>query len=743
MSYNFDFIAVTGETLWWDGKDKHGLSSVVSPVHAIKRNKTHEETIEWKKTFLGTEVIMKVPIITEVVEKYCIDITPDLKQYLQGKIIASAIDDYIIRLWLEFLKYWKCVSQYNTIAFIPTEYSWTSVLNEGMWQLGQYVRGFLNTGTVDIKTGKTYVNTPVGEDVPVEFDYNGGHHKFTYYGMYHMRDLNASFKGNYKPLPSGKLLQRWQKESMYEFGRENYIFMSRGGGKTVLCIIIAQLLAQCMNSGNRRGLWQTILYFIPDELIVKQIAKNLQEAFRNAENKWFKYTASTNTGAFYTWRDNGDGTREVQELAQIIFQTSNKKSGEVRGGRLLAVFYDEAAVIDETLYSSIVTGLDKDAFIFVLTTIKKDAPKNWAYRQGVRAEINQTSYEPLEDVLFELYVKYDLKNIDKEYLSTPEGLDMLQEMRKDYFRKRPAVCLRYDIGDWEIESEEDKDSKVKEATEKFGREFALAEFFSTLVSSSSTFDTSGAIIQQIDLPKKFDHIFISYDPGGKSLKSDNAWLSVMGADHTGLYVLESIGTQISFAKKLELIQQKIDTYSLLLNNRTKKPYFIIETNAADGGTMYSLQKAGITVHYKITTRGEQRAITETNDLSIPQKDLVTNAKFLFNSKFIKISSDCTAEKGLVSELTNFGMKGNRYQALTGKDDQVFAMLFGCYIAVKKFGYAKKIIDHNQEIYDEAMISQEQEFDIRNPLGLTKSQLDVVNSKKNKKKHSLIALARRS
>jgi len=268
------------------------------------------------------------------------------------------------------LKYWKCVSQFNTVAFIPIEYSGTSVLNEGMRHLSQYVKGFLNVRSVDIKVGKQYVTTPVGEDVDIDFVYKDVKHKFTYYGMYHMRDLNASFRGNYKPLTSGKLLQARQKEAMYEFGRENYIFMSRGGGKTVLCVIIAQLLAECMNTGNRPGLSQTILYFIPDDLVAKQIAKNLQEAFRNAENKWFKYTPSNNTGVFYTWRDNEDGTREVQELAQIIFQTSNKQSGELRGGRILAVFFDEGARINETLYSSVVTGMDMDSFIFVLTTIE-------------------------------------------------------------------------------------------------------------------------------------------------------------------------------------------------------------------------------------------------------------------------------------------------------------------------------------------------------------------------------------
>lgn len=64
--------------------------------------------------------------------------------------------------------------------------------------------------------------------------------------------------------------------------------------------------------------------------------------------------------------------------------------------------------------------------------------------------------------------------------------------------------------------------------------------------------------------------------------------------------------------------------------------------------------------------------------------MVQNAKFLFNSKFIKISSQCTTDKGLVYELQNYGLKGGRYQALVGKDDQVSAMLFGLYIAVYKF-----------------------------------------------------------
>lgn len=748
MAYNFDFIAVTGDTLWWDGKDKTGLQNVVSPTQAIKWKETHEETVVRETDFLGIHVKMEVPVVSDIIPEHCIDITPELKQYLHGKIVASAIDDYIIRLWIEFMKHWKCVSQFRTITFIPVEYSGTSVADEGMWHLGQFVRGFINTGTVDVKQDKNYVTLPVWEDVPVDFKYRDNKYNFNYYGMYHMRDLNASFRWNYKPLPSGKILQKRQKEAMHEFGRENYIFMSRGGGKTVLCIIIALLLAQCMNTSNRRWLSQTILYFIPEDMVAKQIARNLQEAFRNSENKRFKYTQSNNTGSFYTWRVNEDWTREVQELAQIIFQTSNKQSGELRGGRLLAVFFDEWAAIDESLYSSVVWGLDTDAFIFVLTTIKPWAPKNRAYKNWVRAEIDQTAYEPLEDVLFELYTKYNINQLDKNYLSTPDGLDMLQNMRKDFFRKRPAVCMRYDIDDWEVEEEEDKENKVKAAELKFGREYVLAEFYSTLVASSATFDTSGAIVNPVDMvdengyQMKFDHIFISYDPGGKSEKGDNAWLSVIWGNEKWLYVLESIGTQISFAKKLELIQQKIDSYSLLLSDRSKKPYFIIETNAADWGTMYSLQKANIQVHFKLRTRwANQKAIIEGSNMSIPAKDLVNNAKFLFNSKFIKISSDCTKDKGLVSEIQNFWLKWGKYQALTGKDDQVFAMLFGLYVAVARFGYAKKIIDYNQELYQDAVSSSYKQPDPTNPLGLSQLSLLTVG-KKNKKEHSPIALARR-
>lgn len=88
MSYNFDFIAVTGDTLWWDGKDKTALQNVVSAVQAIKRNGTHIDTVERDKSFLGADVKIAVPVILDVVPEHCIDITPQLKEYLQGKIVA-------------------------------------------------------------------------------------------------------------------------------------------------------------------------------------------------------------------------------------------------------------------------------------------------------------------------------------------------------------------------------------------------------------------------------------------------------------------------------------------------------------------------------------------------------------------------------------------------------------------------------------------------------------------------------
>lgn len=728
---NFDFICSVWEQLWRDGH-KDTVKNCMSPNRATKWLAWCNEYTERDVTFLWTDVALKVPTFFLLDGKEKI-IDDELKLYLSEKVWARGIDDYLVRLWLKFLRGRHCVLLHSNIWFIPkTEVK--EEVDSWMRHLSQYVRWYLNTNTVKVQKNGKINDVVVGEDIDMDFFFKGTKYPLKYYGMYHMRDLDSSFKGNYKPLPSGNILQQWQYKSMYEFGRENYIFMSRWWGKTVLCIIIALLIAQSVNTTNRRWMSQTILYFIPTDLIAKQIAKNLREAFRNSDNEWFDYTTSNNTWTFYTWKVDSEGNKEKMELAQIVFQTSDKKWWEFRGGRLLAVFFDEWAVIDEILYRSVVAGLDADAMIFVLTTVKVDAPKNRAYTNWVQAEIEQTNYAPMDEVLFWLYNKYWLRDLKKETLSTQEWLNKLQDLRKDFFRQRPKVCLRFTIDDREVESDEDKEMKVKRDEIAFGREFVLAEYYSTLVSSTSLFDTSWIVMQQVDLPARYDHIIIAYDPGGKSEKWDNAGINILGGNNEWLFVLESIGTQVAFSKKLTMIKEKIDNYSLLLSGRSKTPYFVIEVNAADWWTMYSFQKEWITIHFKIRTRWEQKAFNSTNDMSIPLTDLVSNARFLFANKMIKISSDCNSQYGLVDELKNFWLKWWKAKALTGRDDQVMALLFSLYVATVKFWYAKKIVDYNNAMFE----LDKEEFNPKNPMWLPQEYLDM---KRNKKKHSLSALIR--
>jgi NAD-specific glutamate dehydrogenase len=116
------------------------------------------------------------------------------------------------------------------------------------------------------------------------------------------------------------------------------------------------------------------------------------------------------------------------------------------GSRPYAVICDESKEISEEIINIARAWIDTErAMFFSLTTVDYETNKNWSYTNAIEAEFRQLEYAPIEDDIVDIRDMYELDKKDKQwFLDNP---DTLEEIRREFLKRRPLVALRYNIYD--------------------------------------------------------------------------------------------------------------------------------------------------------------------------------------------------------------------------------------------------------------------------------------------------------
>lgn len=221
------------------------------------------------------------------------------------------------------------------------------------------------------------------------------------FGVYVPQFIESIFSKSKKKLPSGKLLQKWQRKFIYEMGAENYLMHSRGAGKSLTLTLISELLivGQSLDDNMKARL---INYFGQTDEANLEVIEYIQSTIQLHNQTYFEFKRSPVPTLIFKTIVNGN----EKVLGRVAFRSGESLS-KGRGGRPYAIIIDEAARIPEDVYEAALGNVVVDrSLLFCLSTIDEKAEKNWFYNNAVRAELEQLNYENTTDIVVKLWNKY-------------------------------------------------------------------------------------------------------------------------------------------------------------------------------------------------------------------------------------------------------------------------------------------------------------------------------------------------
>lgn len=619
---------------------------------------------EFSTKIYNKEIKFQVPITYETGS----DITVELKTFLYNIAKSKKIDDLLIRIWWDFLKEYDCHLVDWKVRFLSKDkrVEWP---NDTIFNMKQFIYWFRRFTHPLNKSWKELVwefehyynwNEKWEDFYNVSYLYNWKSYSTPLYGVYIPQMVWQIFWEE-EPLPSGKYLQAWQKDFMWQMGQINFLFNSRRSWKSLLLQLIQFLMVKC----ERPKKWfkrMKINYFCQSQ----ETFDDLSEYMENFSDSY---------GLPYIWRKGKssldyvtyeDGKEKVLGTVQFKSALSIAKW---LWGTPYAVIIDEASRQPEMVYQRALANarLNK-ALIFCITTVNYEEERDWCYTEAMKAYFQSMDYEPMEDVVVRLWNKYWMNK-----LSSPEDAEKAQakmeEMRREFLERRKYSCLFYTIEDIEYITEKEKEDAIKEDSHRWEK-FILAEYFSIFADGKKVFDPYRLIEDKI--PDVYDNLFFAYD---QAEKWDNPALNIIWVKDFNMYVLDSIilwdtlDIQIQQIKRLKEEWKYRTTWKIRLS-------VDVTSKQSD---VSSIEMRWLPIDCPMYwNNGNSPSYFDWRILKVTRNWLFTNAIECFDLMYIKFSEWLDKKEWLFEELSNIIIKDGSYKIKKWKDDQVAALLMNLY-----------------------------------------------------------------
>lgn len=292
-----------------------------------------------------------------------ININKEFAAFLFQNIKVGKINDVLKTVWIEVLKSYDVIFVHNRVLFREKEVK-VREIDPYIWNMKNFIYGFYRFDTIfsykDTGNGKKstepfeeniaedyYDGHPDANFQGIDYFYNGKAYHTNLFGVYVPHFIKSIFSKSKKKLPSGKLLQAWQREFIFEMGKENYLMHSRGGGKSLTLTLIAELLTvgQSLDDNIKSRL---INYFGQTDEANEEVIEYIKSTIEMHDQGYFAYKQSKNTLVFKTIVKGKE-----KELGRVVFRSGEGVS-KGRGGRPYAIIIDEAARINEEVYDAAV-----------------------------------------------------------------------------------------------------------------------------------------------------------------------------------------------------------------------------------------------------------------------------------------------------------------------------------------------------------------------------------------------------
>lgn len=699
------------------------LKYALDQDQAEKYFKNYEDFDNIYIDLLDTRYHFNVPKVTSVIREEGKDYNKEFMEFYYKAYSDKLIDHKIHLVLSEFSKQYRCIVH----DWLPYFVEWWSTASEipdwGLIRMKEFMLGIFMNENFKINYGKDKQWKPIIKELPLANDYNIPINDWNSLTKEEQEVLlkqrrypEISYKTNdwieYTPIywvyapairqlmfsgwldfGDGRLLQKWQLETLLECWEENYVACSGGSGKTLLLMHLAQLFSMRATINPREKYdWQVIHYYgISNRgnlsAINKMLAMNKQITDDN--RKLFEWREADKTLSFYM----GD------QLNWYIEFFSGKAEEPGRGWRPTAIIVDEAAKQEKYVKELI----DRHSWIpkFYISTINKDSKRGWFFEWLLKAEIDSMNRkEKTIDLLVRLWKKYWFDKV-KSRQEIVDKYDDLVNMRQDFFKERRAVALRYTIWDIEYKSTKEKTWQVEQAMKNQWLQYTLAEHYSRFIDDDALFKTEWLITKET--PEFFDSIAIGYDP---ATKFDNPAAVCIGTLWSVAYVYKSIILDKDNSSQREQVRNIKIEESKRLRNPDNFVILAMDVTQNVDEMIFGMQQRWINVDVPIYTAKGNSTHNKKWVEYIGKWALITIIKEYFENRNIFFDVNLNVEKWLIEELQYYSTESTWGAAVKGKDDQVSAMMLALYV-LHQYGLKYKIIDQEKFIK-----SDEKEYDKR-------------------------------
>lgn len=427
------------------------------------------------------------------------------------------------------------------------------------------------------------------------------------------------------------------------------------------------ILKEISNPTVEQLRWIQILYYWQSNDSNKRYYKYVKWLLQKISKNWnfIKFSDTAQTIQVFDW----DISREIQFISQL-------SEAKGRWERPSLIIIDEAARIDEEVWK-IAIGTTWVPIICI-STVNYETRKNRFYDEFVKAEKQQRTYEPIDELIDDIWSKYKL---DWEIQWGIERW-VFARARDEFYERRPRIALRYTIDDIEpaLMSEAQKKLKIENASQQWER-FVMAEYYWFYVDDVDVFSYDGLMVSET--PNTYDFVTVWYDP---AQDYDFAWCTVVGVKDWICYILESKRLSSDPVLQLRELKEIREKYKSYIAGDRKYVNLWADITRWDWDLVI-IEDRWIFVDYPIKfTSGKW--ISYNGRIHRPWKlyiiENIIRDQFFFKNN-VKFPEYLAGDKWLLDEIASFRRVPTQswqytYKWVKSKDDLVFSMMIALYVA---------------------------------------------------------------
>lgn len=496
----------------------------------------------------------------------------------------------------------------------------------------------------------------------VSFNYNGKTYQTKFFWLYWARFRKALFPNSDFDWYT---LMWWQREAQLWRGNTTIIKAARGLWKSKWAAhIVSSYLFKDLNmpfeydrpfliiyGGLSVGANQQIVDYVM--AMAKQITTN-----KNV----LKFNKQDQVLTLY------DGYNE----RKIKFVTQWQEGQWFRGLRPHLIILDEAARLSKSMYD--VAAGTGEAPIIMISTPNQDDERNWfedLYKEGIA---QQRTYEPVDELVKRLWIKYGLhaiQNRDEMWEFIKSG--KLEKLRDEFRLSRQLVSYKFDIRKAEYLSDEVIQLQIDKY--KWDEDACLAELFCEISNSSSLFPTNWLV--DANLPTFYDRIAIWYD---HAEQWDNPAIVCVWWLNNKAYVYHSeILDKEDYKKRYERMNELYDE-ALKLSHDVVVGWDFTNGNKT---LLREFESLFVSPKYALMCTSRQdseiKKVRPFTYVGKKQLERITKDEF-FNKWSILFGESLDTDNWLIWELSSF--RWSKWKAAKGmknrSDDQVNALMIALF-----------------------------------------------------------------